>query len=512
MAAEKDKSGSGLDVFEDLVRKKTAAEEPELEPEPSPEPAPVPAASAKSPASVPGPLPPVTAPPSRGAPPVKPAVVDMDWDDNDEEQTQDFDGAPAPSAAAKLLARSGSVAPPMPKLPAPMPAPAAVPAVPGPRPSQVDAARVSAPAISQQPTPKPAPAAPPAAKSSNTVLVAVALLGLLAVVIGLGYYFTRESTGTLKVYVSGPGGRELSNVVVFVNGKKECNSSPCTVEKLTPGIHDVKAGAEGYQTTASKGVTITAGDQSKIDLELQLASAGTGFRVDGKPTGIKLFVDGKEVGTLPQSLVDLSPGSHALRFAKDDRYQTLEKTVNVVPDKVEDLGTVTLGVIKGRATFELQTRGVLMTLVSSDGKKERLDEAKFKDGKHTMDLDATKQWQLEVTKLDHEDLTIQVSFEDGEGDKTFPIKLREKQKPGEKKGDGSADKPPVPGGQAKLNIGSIPPAAVLLNGRPIGRTPKGGVSVPPGTHVLTFIHPDLGRKTASVTVKAGETKAVGVRF
>jgi hypothetical protein len=36
--------------------------------------------------------------------------------------------------------------------------------------------------------------------------------------------------------------------------------------------------------------------------------------------------------------------------------------------------------------------------------------------------------------------------------------------------------------------------------------------VSPGTHTITFIHPEKGRKSTSVTVKAGETKGVGVRF
>jgi len=53
---------------------------------------------------------------------------------------------------------------------------------------------------------------------------------------------------------------------------------------------------------------------------------------------------------------------------------------------------------------------------------------------------------------------------------------------------------------------------VLLDGRPVGRTPVSGVSVPPGSHSVVFIHPEKGRKAAGVTVKPGQSTGVGVRF
>lgn len=65
---------------------------------------------------------------------------------------------------------------------------------------------------------------------------------------------------------------------------------------------------------------------------------------------------------------------------------------------------------------------------------------------------------------------------------------------------------------ATLNINSIPVSKVVLDGRPLGSTPKVGVSVSPGTHTVVFVHPVHGKKTVSITVKAGETKAVPMKF
>src|SRR5690606_569852 len=61
-------------------------------------------------------------------------------------------------------------------------------------------------------------------------------------------------------------------------------------------------------------------------------------------------------------------------------------------------------------------------------------------------------------------------------------------------------------GKGTLNINSVPPTTVLLDGRPLGKTPKVGVSVSAGSHSITFVHPDKGRKSVKVDVPAGGSK------
>jgi serine/threonine-protein kinase len=70
----------------------------------------------------------------------------------------------------------------------------------------------------------------------------------------------------------------------------------------------------------------------------------------------------------------------------------------------------------------------------------------------------------------------------------------------------------APSGQGLLNINSIPVSTVILDGRPIGSTPKLGVKVAPGSHTVVFVHPQHGRKTSTVTVTAGGTATAAVRF
>jgi hypothetical protein len=61
-------------------------------------------------------------------------------------------------------------------------------------------------------------------------------------------------------------------------------------------------------------------------------------------------------------------------------------------------------------------------------------------------------------------------------------------------------------GEGFLNINSLPASLIVLDGKPIGSTPKVHVQVTAGAHTVVFTNSDLGvMKEVSVTVAAGET-------
>ncbi len=64
--------------------------------------------------------------------------------------------------------------------------------------------------------------------------------------------------------------------------------------------------------------------------------------------------------------------------------------------------------------------------------------------------------------------------------------------------------------QGTLRLSTIPIAKVILDGKPVGSTPK-VIKVSAGKHSIVFISPK-GRKTRRVTVDPGESKVVSVRF
>ena len=105
---------------------------------------------------------------------------------------------------------------------------------------------------------------------------------------------------------------------------------------------------------------------------------------------MKLYVDDKETGPLPQELRDLTPGDHVIDVAGSDRYQPLEKHVSVERQKIQDLGTVTLKVLKGKATISLGTPGARVFLVSGSDRRE-LPMLPI-----SVDIDTAKSWALEA--------------------------------------------------------------------------------------------------------------------
>jgi len=62
------------------------------------------------------------------------------------------------------------------------------------------------------------------------------------------------------------------------------------------------------------------------------------------------------------------------------------------------------------------------------------------------------------------------------------------------------EEPLLLGPRGMLRVSSLPPAHVVLDGRPLGMTPR-LLPVAAGEHTLLFVHPELGRRTLRVSVE-----------
>lgn len=277
---------------------------------------------------------------------------------------------------------------------------------------------------------------------------------------------------------------------------------------------------------------------------------GTGIRVASKQPGIKLLVDGKLVGPLPQEVKGMSPGEHAIVFDAGERYAQQRRTVDLIPGEMKDLEPVTLKVTKGSAVFDVKTPGTQLALVSSDERRELTDYS------HAIDVDNTKSWTLEASKRGFKPVALPVTF-DEKAEKTFTVQLSESggvdvlalpsaavtiteeptalaasstsEKPAKakkKRGEGGgvsrfqtaaapmavAQSPAAgAGGTCSLNINTIPSSRITLDGRNLGTTPRLGVMVPAGQHSIVFTS-DNARKSTITTCRPGETKTVAIRM
>jgi serine/threonine protein kinase len=403
--------------------------------------------------------------------------------------------------------------------------------MPGPRPSGY----TPPPAYGHDMPPMPPPPMPmnrmeatalvrPPQGSKVGIIIAVVTAVVAAAVVGL---FLLPRNGTIVVRAADSKGTDAQHMAVYVDGRQtDCATSPCTLLQITPGSHFVKIAADGFDP-AEQTVAVEARKQSTVEFALAgsagAPAAGTGFKVAGSQPGVKLVVDDKEVGALPAEVHDLTPGSHKIRIAGGDRYAAVEKNVTVAKDEFQDLGNVTLRVLKGKVTVTLGTPGARVYLVSGADRRE-LPAMPI-----SVELDPAKLWSLVASKAGFSDYSQTISFDDGQAEKTFNVALDAKvataapppqqfapqrpppprQNPSSSQHDTSSDNSSAGGGgDAFLNINSIPASSVVLDGKPIGNTPKLKFTVSPGTHTVLFVNTDQQfKKTVTVTVGAGETKA-----
>ncbi|HEY8079160.1 MAG TPA: carboxypeptidase regulatory-like domain-containing protein [Labilithrix sp.] len=368
----------------------------------------------------------------------------------------------------------------------------------------------------------------------------VGLLVAVMAIVGIAVFLLMPRTGTLVVNVADTKGATVPNLQVLVDGTKKCDSAPCILKDIPAGVHEVKVVAPGFDSLAPRAITIEARRDASTDFTLSGGKSvgGTGFKVAGNQPGVKVSVDGKDLGTLPAEAHDLEPGDHKLHFAGSERYAPLDKSITVGKDEIVDIGSVQLKVLKGKAMITLGTPGAKVFLVSGATRKE------VPQFPIAIDFDPNEHWQLEAKKDGFDDFVKPISFDDGIAEKTIDVTLSPKgsrapqpqaqlaappafaparQQPVAKadppaQKDTSADpapaKPAAPagtgagGGDSFLNINSLPASTVVLDGKPLGPTPRVHVQVSPGSHTIMFVNAEQSlKKSISVTVGAGETKA-----
>ena len=371
----------------------------------------------------------------------------------------------------------------------------------------------------------------PRAQPSKVPTYGALLVGVMAIA-GAAVFFLMPRAGTLVVNVADSKGAAVSNLEVLVDGTKRCESAPCIVRDVPAGVHEVKVVAKGFEPPAPRAVTVDSRKDVTSDFQLVASktAAGTGFKVAASHPGVKLVVDGKDVGPLPQEMRDLEAGEHKLRFV-GDRYAPLEKTISVAKDEIVDLGTVNLKVVKGKATIQLGTPGAKVYLVNGTNRKE------VPQFPMAIEFDPNEKWELQATKDGHDEYREAISFDDGQAEKTFNVTLspkgtaakappavavapaapaarpaapKEPAAPAPKAAANppASDKKEAATGEAVLKINSLPASSIVLDGKPIGVTPQTHVTVSPGTHTIMFVNSEQSlKKTITVEVKAGETKA-----
>jgi serine/threonine-protein kinase len=353
-----------------------------------------------------------------------------------------------------------------------------------------------------------------------------AIAGLVALALCLAFVL-RPRSGSLVVTALGAGHRAVESVQIFVDGVALCDSSPCRISGLTAGNHQLRASAPGLSSGAEQIVEITAGEEAATNIELSSvepeARAGA-LRVAAGEKELTLFVDDRRVGKLPQIVSGLASGKHWIKLDAEDGSPAIERAVSVSPGETVDVDPKPVKRDKVVVTIRLNPE--------SEGASVTFDDAFLLDFPAELELDPNSTHTLSATKPGYEDFTLHLEVGEEAG-KQVELALtplegsahRPRSRPSAAgalapavrrpaaASKPAAGSPAVDPTQGLLNISSVPPSQIILNGRPMGSTPKTAVVVPGDSlQTIVFVHPKMGRRRAQKFVPAGKERTVSIRF
>lgn len=300
---------------------------------------------------------------------------------------------------------------------------------------------------------------------------------------------------------------------VFVDGQERCTYSPCRVEQLAAGAHTIRAEAPDYVASKEQSLGLRSGTDTIHNLVLVEARKMASLEITAQGSGVRVLVDGKDLGAPPIRLTEITPGEHIVRI-EGERFEPLDQTISLDPNEMRVLGPLKPKVKTGSLTIEAGT--------GADGATVTLNGKSLGALPVTLDVDGQKPHELVANKVGFDPFEHTVKFADGEAELSVNVALLEiyeeesdaENTLAEEALSASADSKSnaKPKAMASLSMNSIPPSMVLLDGQSLGSTPRIGVSTNPGHHVVTFVHPKRGRKTVKVLLQGGQSRTVSVRF
>ena len=342
------------------------------------------------------------------------------------------------------------------------------------------------------------------------------LLAAVLILVAGGLFMLRPRPGSLVINAFGPGHRSVENLQVFVDGAPLCTFSPCKIEGLSAGEHKLHATASGLTSNNEELVVIIAGEESVSNLQLvstQLDQQSGSMRIAATEPPRTLYVDDARVGRLPQEVTGLSSGKHWIKLDAEDGSTPIEKSVTILPGQAIDVDPNPTKRDKALLTIQLSPE--------SEGASITLDEAFLLDFPAELELEPNSVHTLSATKPGFADYSREITADEGGTEKSIevaltrlegapPVRAKAKARKSAKTTTAAAN---ADAAQGVLNISSVPPSQIILNGRPLGTSPKTGVSVPGDSlQTIVFVHPKMGRRRAQKFVPAGKERTVAIRF
>jgi len=400
--------------------------------------------------------------------------LDMDWDD-EEMSTQIYDKPEDVAAGIGSMPQpmSAPIATPPARSVSPVATPSRASVPPGSRPSRQGLAAAVAPAAAAGPARKSRgamfrddptdvlnsedidfvrPGSAPSPRRGAMMAMAAAV-GVVMVLIAALIIFRAPKGGTIHLTTT------PKDAIVKIDGVPVLgNASPFVIANVEPDVpHIVEISKDGYRTW-SQPVAVQPGQGFDLSVPLDPLQTETGFAIDSRPTGARVYVDGREIARTPIRITNLSAGLHHIRIDNGAEYGPYETPINVTANQVVELPTAVLEPNRARPPEVVQPQERTPAPPSPRQPDDRVADPRPRP----QPLDRPQ-----------------------------PIERRA---------------PAAPAGRGVLRINSRPWSQVFVDGQLIGNTPQMNIELPAGTHRVTLVNPDFGiRETVSVAIRPDET-------
>jgi hypothetical protein len=253
---------------------------------------------------------------------------------------------------------------------------------------------------------------------------------------------------------------------------------------LPAGPHRVRLEANSKARTLTVGVVAGAEVTQSVDLDRAVQTGSLFVRSD--PAGAKVLVDNKPAGVTPITVLDLTPGPHAISVTGKDGANARQSV------QVEAGATATLRLSLERPQVAEASTAVVAEPTNGWVLVDAPIEMQVLHGGRQLGVSGRR-----------------LALAPG----SYDLQLRAADYTSVKRVDVSAGRVArievnVPDGTVNLN--AAPWAEVYLDGRSLGETPIANASVTAGTHEVIFRNPQFNELRQMVTVASGKATRLAV--
>jgi len=315
----------------------------------------------------------------------------------------------------------------------------------------------------------PAPPKPAVGRAKSIVIVA-ACVAVGAAAAGVSY--VRGRVAAPHTPPPAPTGRAILNsrpagVAVIVDGAPR-GVTPLELD-LHVGTHDVLFRGDSSERRLAVHVENGLRVAENVDMPAAVPMAGV-LEVVSDPPGARVTLDGTAAGVTPVTLRSVTAARHVV--AVSHGATVVNRTVDVAAGTTASV-FVGLNTQSTAATGTFAVESPLELRILENGQLLGLSNGApivLTTGKHQIDL-INEALELRLARS----VTVDA---------------------------GKSTRLSVAAPNGTLSVNASPWAEVLVDGRSVGLTPLGAMSVPIGSHEVVWRHPQLGEKRRTVVVAA----------